>query len=223
MQLVDIDVHSGNGSQAVILRTIVRLSRGNAADKAMAEQLQANIRFFNAFQNSERHGYFPYAGGYKASVDRRQADAAKAVIHNVPYKPGTSGAAVCKALKAYQSDLRNESFKPDLTIFSYGMDAHARDSMSSARFTQQHYYDLALAVPGKCVFLPEGGYNKAGIEQAMAAAASACHKKSSQHLQAKTSAAAVVALGQHTRQNKADAGVSSAAVTTDDASFKSAI
>lgn len=170
--IVDIDVHSGNGTQHLLINTIRRLADSAAeSDQAMARQLRSNVRFINCFEASNYpFAEKPYAGGKDCELAQEFED----VVVNIPYGDGMPGRKVAVMIKEQLVSLSASGFAPALSYCSYGMDAHVLDTISHARFRAPDYRSILMSLPGRLVVLPEGGYNKRGITEAMKAAAQAC-------------------------------------------------
>lgn len=167
--LIDIDVHSGHGTQALLEQWINRLSRSDI-------DLAANIRFVNTFQDSA----YPYTAHkpYGMSKDKRNADACSA-IHNLPYAAGCSGDEVLKNLKKEIKHIRDDGFRPDLVLYSLGMDGHWEDKIAAGELGAVHFDEAITAVadiyryliPTVCV--TEGGYQRSALNDALLAVAGA--------------------------------------------------
>lgn len=188
--IVDIDVHSGNGTQNLLIQTVKRLSLSHKkSDRDMAQLLRDNIRFINTFEKSN----YPFnATAYEESDDHASCAEYADIICNMPYKDGMRGEEAVAAVHASVTEQIEAGFMPDITFCSYGMDAYKDDALSKAKFGHADYRALLQSLPGKLVVLPEGGYHKHGVEGALQVAAEVCAQRSRVHLEARTVAHAGV-------------------------------
>lgn len=188
--LIDLDVHSGDGTVKLFLQIIARLkSSTQAHERACGARLEKNLCFINLFQDR----LFPYAKGF-----HRHEDCAEAMgvsfIKNIAYAPRTKGSAVAASLDKAVAELLASGFKPDISFYSYGLDAHSKDAISSASFTDDDYAAMIAVSPAPTVAFIEGGYSAAGVCGGVQAGIEALARKSCQ-LRRKASASAVLSAG----------------------------
>lgn len=148
--VIDFDVHHGNGTQEIF-------------------EADSSVLAFSSHQNPA----YPGTG----MVNEAGFGDGRGATINLPYPPGTTGAAL---LDAYRQILvpAAERFRPDLVLVAAGFDAHHMDPLADAGLAVPDYADLmrmALEIAdrhagGRLVANLEGGYHPV----ALAASVSAC-------------------------------------------------
>ena len=138
--IIDIDVHHGNGTQAM----------------AWNEQ---NICYLSVHQYDPEGLFYPGTGG---------ADECGAFdnVLNVPLPPGSNGEDACSAWSERVIP-KLDAFEPDLVMISAGFDAHREDQLATLQFTEHDYQWMTEDIvrvandhcSGKIVSVLEGGYN----------------------------------------------------------------
>jgi acetoin utilization deacetylase AcuC-like enzyme len=146
--IVDIDVHHGNGTEAIFWD-------------------DPSVLYTSLHQ-------WPLYPGTGAATDRGGAGAPGLTL-NVPLASGTTGdawlrtfdGAVLPALAA---------FRPELVLVSAGYDAHTADPLATLDLTAATYgavanrlRDLCADVAGGSVWVLEGGYDLAALGESVAA------------------------------------------------------
>lgn len=148
--IVDFDVHHGNGTEDIVLRTWPAYRDRDAPGGG------SPILFCSVFQ----HPFYPYSG-----VD---TDAANIV--NVPLPAFSRGEAFRDAVSdAWLPAL--EAFQPDLLLVSAGFDGHASDEMSQWLLQDEDYEWISRVLcrvadqhaDGRIVSCLEGGYERTSL------------------------------------------------------------
>ena len=146
--VIDVDVHHGNGTQAIFNddRTVLYCSL---------------------------HQY-PFYPGTGSENERGGGDAGGFTV-NVPLPAGTDGAAW---LDRFDQQLvpAVDAFEPDLLVVSAGYDAHAHDPLAELQLGTDTYVAIAERVQrlaaqhagGRSVWLLEGGYDLAALSESVA-------------------------------------------------------
>jgi acetoin utilization deacetylase AcuC-like enzyme len=137
--IVDIDVHHGNGTQALI---------GN----------DPNILFISSHQ-------FPFYPGTGSIREIGTGDAENTII-NIPLKAGVGDEGFKSVYKSVIIPYL-EKFQPDLILVSAGYDAHWKDPLANLNLSLNGYQWISNELikiaekvcSGKVIFFLEGGYN----------------------------------------------------------------
>jgi acetoin utilization deacetylase AcuC-like enzyme len=147
--VLDIDVHHGNGTQAIFDddRTVLYCSL---------------------------HQY-PFYPGTGAAAERGGAHAEGYTV-NVPLPAGTDGPTWLRRFDEVVVPAVDE-FQPDLLVVSAGYDAHAQDPLAELFLETETYAAIADRVValaqrhtgGRSVWLLEGGYELAALSDSVAA------------------------------------------------------
>ncbi|MFH1101558.1 MAG: histone deacetylase [Methanobacteriota archaeon] len=139
-EIIDLDVHHGNGTQ----------------DIYYSDPTVLNISF-----HQDGRTLYPGTGSLE-SIGR---DEGEGFTVNLPFPPGTSGICYRKAFDEIVPWLTRE-FKPELIVYQAGVDTHHTDPLADLKLVYQDYYDLAKRVTGlsqetsrKLLVLLGGGYN----------------------------------------------------------------
>ncbi|HEX6538054.1 MAG TPA: histone deacetylase [Candidatus Dormibacteraeota bacterium] len=147
--VIDVDVHHGNGTQAIFNddRTVLYCSL-------------------------HQYPFYPGTG----SENERGGDHADGFTVNVPLPAGTDGAAW---LDRFDNEIvpAVDAFEPDLFVVSAGYDAHAHDPLAELQLESDTYAEIAQRVQrmsaqhagGRSVWLLEGGYDLAALSASVAA------------------------------------------------------
>jgi acetoin utilization deacetylase AcuC-like enzyme len=141
--VVDIDVHHGNGTQAIF-------------------EDDADVLYVST------HQYPCYPG--TGAVTETGAGAAKGRTVNVPIEPGAGDDDYAHVLATVVIPVLRE-FAADLVIASVGFDAHASDPLAQMQVSDEGYRAMvatlwataAEASNGRFVVLAEGGYDLAAL------------------------------------------------------------
>ena len=147
--IVDIDVHHGNGTQAIFY-----------ADHS--------VFYFSAHQ----HPLYPGTG---LGTERGAGDGLGTTLNvQVP-----AGSGADRLLSALQQQLMPamQTFRPELVIVSAGLDAHAGDHLGQLRYSDTEYAAIANHIQvlanryaqGRMLWVLEGGYVPANNAQAVEA------------------------------------------------------
>jgi acetoin utilization deacetylase AcuC-like enzyme len=146
--IVDIDVHHGNGSEAVFWDDPTVL--------------------YTSLHES------PLYPGTGLATDRG-GDAASGLNVNVPLPSGTTGEAWLAAFEAAVLPALT-GFRPDLVLVSAGYDAHTADPLASLDLTAATYAAVATRLRDLCgeagigsVWVLEGGYDLQALGESVAA------------------------------------------------------
>ena len=147
--VLDIDVHHGNGTQAIF-------------------NDDTTVLYCSLHQ-------YPFYPGTGAAGERGGAHAAGYTI-NVPLPPGTDGVAWLSRFDEVVVPAVDE-FRPDLLVVSAGYDAHASDPLAELFLDSDTYAAIADRVValatrhagGKSAWLLEGGYDLAALSESVAA------------------------------------------------------
>lgn len=139
--IVDIDVHHGNGTQAIF-------------------EADPSVLFISLHQ----HPRTCYPGtGYEWEIG---TGAGRGYTLNIPLNPGTDDAEYIKILDARVIPELLE-YHPELILLSTGFDAHQEDSLADLRLTDEGYELITRTFTaaadhlcqGRLVSVLEGGYN----------------------------------------------------------------
>ncbi len=151
--IVDIDVHHGNGTQAIFY-----------ADPT--------VLFISSHQ-------FPYYPGSGAADETGTAEGVGFTV-NVPLEAGTTDSEI-EAAYRQRALPALEAFRPDLMLVSAGFDGHELDPLGGLRLTTQGYTsivamldDAARRLCGRRLALvTEGGYHLGALRDCLLATADA--------------------------------------------------
>ncbi len=150
--IVDWDVHHGNGTQDVFYDD----------DRVLYISM---------------HEYPAYPG--TGSAGELGAGAAIGSTINIPWPPGTDGAAYRWAMDAVIRPVLDQ-FAPDWLLVSAGYDAHAADPLAGIMLTADDYWFMASRLRGvvperRTVFFLEGGYDLDALRESSAATLGGWH------------------------------------------------
>jgi acetoin utilization deacetylase AcuC-like enzyme len=145
--IVDWDVHHGNGTQDIFY-----------AD--------GSVLFFSTHQ-------WPLYPGTGARNETGEADG-EGLTMNCPFPAGSGREEILGAFDEYFIPAANE-FKPDLLLISAGFDSRIGDPLGQFTLADQDFADLTGMIldvastlcGGRVVSVLEGGYNLAGLAQAV--------------------------------------------------------
>jgi len=147
--IVDWDVHHGNGTQDAFYR-------------------DPNVLYFS----THRYPFYPGSG----SEDEKGGGKGAGYNINVPLPAGCGDS---EYIKAFQDHLQSKAaaFDPDFVIVSAGFDAHKDDPLGGMNVTTEGFAEMTRIVKqiaqqcchGRLVSVLEGGYDLAGLAQAVAA------------------------------------------------------
>ncbi len=135
LAILDIDVHHGNGTQAVFYR------RNDV---------------FTASIHADPGRFYPFFSGYRSE---RGLDAGRGYNLNLPLPRGTKNADYIEALEWALERVR--SFGPEAVVLSLGLDGHADDPLGGFRLTTAGFSRVAARIGGlglPTVIIQEGGY-----------------------------------------------------------------
>lgn len=145
--IVDIDVHHGNGTQAVFY-----------ADPSVL------------FVSSHQFPYYPGTG----AADETGTGAGQGFTVNVPLDAGATDADY---ESAYQSVVvpALETFRPHVMLVSAGFDAHELDPLGGMRMTSAGYGRIVSMLKdaasrlssGRIAFVTEGGYHLTALRECL--------------------------------------------------------
>ncbi len=134
--IVDIDVHHGNGTQAIFYE-------------------EPRVLYVSTHQ-------FPFYPGTGAA-DEMGAGEGRGFTVNVPMEAGSTDADYALVHREVVGPVLEE-FRPELMLVSAGYDAHERDPLASMRMTTQGYAETVghlrdvAARHGALALVTEGGY-----------------------------------------------------------------
>jgi acetoin utilization deacetylase AcuC-like enzyme len=138
--ILDIDVHHGNGTQAIFYE------RGDV--------LYVSV-------HAETGNYFPYFAGY---ADEAGAGAGEGANLNLPLPLGSGDSAYCDAIA--QGLDRIASFDPGAVVLSLGLDVAAGDPIGAFSVTTDGFVRAAgqiSALNRPTAIIQEGGYPATGL------------------------------------------------------------
>ena len=148
--IVDIDVHHGNGTQAIFY-----------ADPTVL------------YASTHQFPYYPGTG----AADETGTGAGRGATLNVPLAAGATDATY---EEAYASKIipALDHFHPDIILVSAGFDAHERDPLASMRLTTNGYRRLVAMLndaakrlcEGRSMWITEGGYHLTALRECLDAA-----------------------------------------------------
>ncbi len=139
--IVDIDVHHGNGTQAIFYDDPTVL-----------------------YVSTHQFGYFFYPG--TGAMDEMGAGPGYGFTLNIPFPPGAGDHWYLAAMEEIIVP-KVQEFSPDLILVSAGFDAHWIDPLASERLSLEGYSNLIKKLQelandhcgGKMVVVLEGGYH----------------------------------------------------------------
>jgi acetoin utilization deacetylase AcuC-like enzyme len=147
--IVDIDVHHGNGTQAIFYD-------------------DPTVLFISSHQ-------FPYYPGTGAAGERGRG-AGEGFTLNLPMEAGTTDN---EFQAAYRSQVvpALEQFRPDAILVSAGFDAHARDPLGGLRLSTEGYAEVVAMVDRaastlcgrRLALVTEGGYHLDALRDCLTA------------------------------------------------------
>jgi acetoin utilization deacetylase AcuC-like enzyme len=138
--LLDIDMHHGNGSQAIFY-----------ADPGV---------WYGSLHVDPRVAY-PYYAGY---ADERGRGAGAGTNWNVPLPPGAGPAAYLHALDGLLAHL--SAYDPRWLVLSAGLDTYLHDPIGAFRLTTDSYHAIGArlrALDRPTLVVQEGGYHVADL------------------------------------------------------------
>ena len=146
--ILDWDVHHGNGTQDIFYKD--------------------NSVLFVSLHGSP---LWPYSG----LADETGSGAGRGFTRNFPLENGSGRAEYEAAWREVETEVRE--FKPELILVSAGFDAHARDPLGGMTLQSEDFGWLATEVrrwadelcDGRVVGITEGGYDRAGLGESVAA------------------------------------------------------
>jgi len=147
VDIVDIDVHHGNGTQNAFYR-----------DPAVL------------YISSHQFPYYPGTG----AADEIGDGPGRGTTLNLPMEAGTRDA---EFIGAYERSVvpALESFRPDIVLVSAGFDAHELDPLGGLRVTTAGYVRVvellgnaaARLSGGRIAFVTEGGYDLSALQECL--------------------------------------------------------
>jgi acetoin utilization deacetylase AcuC-like enzyme len=147
--VLDVDVHHGNGTQAIFDH-----------DRSVL------------YCSLHEYPFYPGSG----SAEEKGSSEAQGFTLNVPLAAGTDGA---EWLRRFDGAIipAVDAFEPDLIVVSAGYDAHARDPLANLELDVDTYTSIAERVVGlaarhaggRSVWLLEGGYDLSALSESVAA------------------------------------------------------
>lgn len=147
--IVDIDVHHGNGTQAIFY-----------ADPTVL------------YVSTHQFPYYPGTG----AADEIGTGAGRGFTLNVPLPAGTGDAAY---LEAYETRVvpAIERFEPDVLLVSAGFDAHVNDPLGHMRLSTDGYRRIMAALDAasrrvcrrRAAWIAEGGYDLTALRECLTA------------------------------------------------------
>jgi acetoin utilization deacetylase AcuC-like enzyme len=148
--IVDIDVHHGNGTQAIFYD-------------------EARVLFVSTHQ-------YPFYPGTGAATEIGTGNGRGFTV-NVPMEAGSTDADYALVHRAIVHPILHE-YQPQLMLVSAGFDAHAHDPLGGMRLTTQGYAGVVQGLRrsvknGALVLVTEGGYDLSALRACVAASLSA--------------------------------------------------
>jgi acetoin utilization deacetylase AcuC-like enzyme len=156
--IVDIDVHHGNGTQAMFYS-------------------QPDVLYISTHQ----YPFYPGTG----AVDETGASDGRGFTVNVPMEAGCTDADFELVHRELIAPVLDE-FRPQLTLVSAGYDAHERDPLASMRMTTEGYASVVRRVRdvssrhGAIALVTEGGYELTALAACLEASFAAITSPSPQ-------------------------------------------
>jgi acetoin utilization deacetylase AcuC-like enzyme len=137
--IVDIDVHHGNGTEAIFYD-----------DPSVL------------YVSTHQYPYYPGTG----ALDDRGVGAGEGATVNLPFPAGTGDDTYRQALDHVVGPALRR-FEPDVLLISIGFDAHWRDPLASIQLSLNGYREILEALDdvarsvcgGRIVYVLEGGYD----------------------------------------------------------------
>ncbi len=147
--IADWDVHHGNGTQDIFYE-------------------DASVFFFSTHQ----HPWYPGTG----AAEETGSGAGEGCTMNCPFSAGAGREEILGAFKDRLAPAMRE-FKPEMVFISAGFDSRAGDPLGGFLLTDDDFValtDVVLEIAdqyagGRVVSVLEGGYNLAGLRQAVGA------------------------------------------------------
>jgi acetoin utilization deacetylase AcuC-like enzyme len=133
--VLDVDLHHGNGTQAIFY------ARGDVLTVSL---------------HADPAGFYPFFWGH---AGERGEDAGLGCNLNLPLSRGTGDAGVLAALD--RARRRLDAFAPDALVVALGLDAHEDDPLAGLAVTTPGFHQIGRAVAGialPTVLVQEGGY-----------------------------------------------------------------
>ena len=150
--IVDIDVHHGNGTQAIFYD-----------DPAVL------------YVSTHQFPFYPGTG----AAEETGSGSGRGFTVNIPLEAGATDADYARVHHAIVVPVL-EQFQPQLTIVSAGYDAHERDPLASMRMTTAGYADVMRGLAGLAarqssafVAVTEGGYDLTALAACLQASIAA--------------------------------------------------
>jgi acetoin utilization deacetylase AcuC-like enzyme len=159
--IVDIDVHHGNGTQAMFYS-------------------RPDVLYISTHQ----YPFYPGTG----AVDETGASDGRGFTVNVPMEAGCTDADFALVHRELIAPVLDE-FRPQLTLVSAGYDAHERDPLASMRMTTEGYASVVRRVRdvssrhGAIALVTEGGYELTALAACLEASFAALASASPQSLE----------------------------------------
>jgi acetoin utilization deacetylase AcuC-like enzyme len=147
--IIDVDVHHGNGTQAIFYDDPRVL-----------------------YVSSHAYPFYPGTG----ALDEMGEGAGTGFTVNIPLPNGTGDAQYARLYREIVAPIGN-AFAPQLVLVSIGFDPHALDPLAGMALTERGFAELAdvclgiaeWASDGRAVFVLEGGYDLGAIAASSAA------------------------------------------------------
>ena len=149
--IVDIDVHHGNGTEAIFYD-------------------DPRVLYLSTHQ-------YPFYPGTGAAGDVGNRDGRGFTV-NVPLEAGANDGDYALVHRAIVSPILDE-FRPELLLISAGYDAHERDPLASMRMTAAGYGAIVASLSaiaarhGALALVTEGGYELAAVRECLDASLAA--------------------------------------------------
>jgi acetoin utilization deacetylase AcuC-like enzyme len=156
--IVDIDVHHGNGTQAMFY--------------SLPEVL---------YISTHQYPFYPGTGG----ADEIGTGEGRGFTVNIPMDAGATDADFDVVHREVVLPILGE-FQPELVLVSAGYDAHERDPLASMRMTTEGYARTVQrlrdvsAVPGTLALVTEGGYELTALAACLEASLEAIASKAAE-------------------------------------------
>jgi acetoin utilization deacetylase AcuC-like enzyme len=133
--ILDVDVHHGNGTQAIFY------------DRADV---------FTASIHADPSNFYPFFWGYSHEIG---AGAGVGFNHNVPLPLGSDDGVFLHALRETIATLRKAS--PDVLVVALGLDAFIADPLAGLKVTTEGFHRIGMLIGSQnlpTVLVQEGGY-----------------------------------------------------------------
>ena len=151
--VLDIDVHHGNGTQAIFYH-------------------RADVLFVSL--HADPTAFYPFFSGH---AQERGAGPGLGYTLNLPLAPGSDDRVFLAALDRALDAIR--AYAPGALVVSLGFDAFAGDPLSPLEVTTEGYARAARAIAGlgpPTALIQEGGYDRASLGANLAAFLAACEE-----------------------------------------------